>query len=134
MKQLSELQFPDNCRYSEDHIWARPEEEHIIIGISDYAQDQLGEIVYVEVPDIGAMFEKSESFGVAESVKSVSDLQIPVGGEIIEVNSKLDDSPGLVNSSPYGDGWIIVISPANPGEIDELMSSEEYAAMLKGNK
>ena len=124
MKPLSELHFPDACRYSVDHLWVKQEGQNVVIGISDYAQDQLGEIVYVEIPEIGSNFGKSESLGVAESVKSVSDILMPVSGDIAGVNAELEDSPDLVNRDPYGKGWIIKVTPHDHSEIDTLMSAE----------
>ena len=134
MKPLSELHFPDACRYSVDHLWVKQEGQNVVIGISDYAQDQLGEIVYVEIPEIGSNFGKSESLGVSESVKSVSDILMPVSGDIAGVNAELEDSPDLVNRDPYGKGWIIKVTPHDHSEIDTLMSAEEYLNMLKGKE
>ena len=134
MKPLSELHFPDACRYSVDHLWVRQEGQNVVIGISDYAQDQLGEIVYVEIPEIGSNFGKSESLGVAESVKSVSDILMPVSGDITGVNAELEDLPDLVNRDPYGKGWIIKVTLHDYSEIDTLMSAEEYLNMLKGKE
>jgi len=134
MKQLSELHFPDNCRYSVDHIWVRHEGENAKIGVSDYAQDQLGEVVYVELPETGSSFMKGDSFGVVESIKSVSDILIPVSGSITGVNTELEDSPGLVNDKPYDDGWIIEVTPHSTVKIEDLMSAEEYFNMLRGKE
>ena len=134
MKQLSELHFPDNCRYSVDHVWVRHEGENAKIGLSDYAQDQLGEVVYVELPETGASFTKGDSFGVVESIKSVSDILIPVSGNIAGVNTELENSPGLVNDKPYDDGWILEVTPHSPGKSEDLMSDEEYLDMLKGKE
>jgi len=134
MKQLSELHFPDNCRYSVDHIWVRHEGENVKIGVSDYAQDQLGEVVYVELPETGSSFTKGDSCGVLESIKSVSDILIPVSGSIAGVNTELENSPGLVNDKPYDDGWIIEVTPHSTDEIEGLMSAEEYLNMLRGKE
>jgi len=101
------------------------------VGINDYAQDQLGDIVYVELPRVGDTFEKGEEFGTVESVKAVSELYMPVGGEIVAVNTDLEDSPELINQSPYGDGWLIKVKPDDETEIEELMDKETYLAMLK---
>jgi len=133
MKDIDAVQIPEDCRYSDDHEWARSEGDLVRVGISDYAQDQLGDIVYVELPDFGAVFEKDEGFGTVESVKSVSDLLIPVGGEVVEVNGALEGSPELVNRSPYDDGWMIVVKPGNPTEMDDLMNADTYMEMLKGS-
>ena len=132
MKEISELNLLDDVRYSEDHEWARSQGDTIRVGISDYAQDQLGDVIYVELPKVGDSFEKGEEFGSIESVKAVSDLIIPVSGEIISVNPELEDTPELVNSSPYGDGWMIDIKPADPAELDELLTKDDYLEMLKG--
>lgn len=132
MKEISELNLPDDLRYAEDHEWARSEGGNIRIGIDDYAQDQLGDIVYVDLPQVGDTFSKGEEFGSVESVKAVSELYLPVGGEVIEINTKLEDSPELVNGSPYDDGWMILVKPDNPAELDALMDKDAYLEMLKG--
>lgn len=131
MKEISELLFPDDVFYAEDHEWARLDGDVITVGINDYAQDQLGDIVYVELPRVGDTFEKGEEFGTVESVKAVSELYMPVGGEIVAVNTDLEDSPELINQSPYGDGWLIKVKPDDETEIEELMDKETYLAMLK---
>ena len=132
MKEISELNLPENARYAENHEWATPDGEEAIIGISDYAQDQLGDIVFVEMPQIGDSFAKGEEFGTVESVKAVAELYLPVGGEVVSVNSALEESPELVNTSPHGDGWIVRIRPTDPKEMDMLMSKDAYLEMLKG--
>jgi glycine cleavage system H protein len=132
MKEISELNLPDDLRYAEDHEWARSEGGNIRVGIDDYAQDQLGDIVYVDLPQVGDTFTKGEEFGSVESVKAVSELYLPVGGEVIEINTKLDDSPELVNGSPYDDGWMVLLKPDNPAELDALMDKNAYLEMLKG--
>lgn len=132
MKEISELNLPDDLRYAEDHEWARSEGGNIRIGIDDYAQDQLGDIVYVDLPQVGDTFSKGEEFGSVESVKAVSELYLPVGGEVIEINTKLEDSPELVNGSPYGDGWMVLVKPDNSSELDALMDKDAYLEMLKG--
>ena len=132
MKEISELNLPDDLRYAEDHEWARSESGNIRIGIDDYAQDQLGDIVYVDLPQVGDTFSKGEEFGSVESVKAVSELFLPVGGEIVEINNKLEDAPELVNNSPYDDGWMILIKPNDPAELDALMAKNAYIEMLKG--
>ena len=132
MKEISELNLPDDLRYAEDHEWARSEGGNIRIGIDDYAQDQLGDIVYVDLPQVGDTFSKGEEFGSVESVKAVSELYLPVGGEVIEINTKLEDSPELVNGSPYDDGWMVLVKPDNPAELDALMDKDAYLEMLKG--
>ena len=135
MKEINELNIlniPDDVRYAKDHEWARSEGDTVKIGISDYAQGQLGDIVFVELPQIGASFQKGEEFGSVESVKAVSELYIPLGGEVTAVNAALEDSPELVNQDPYGDGWMIAINPHDPAELDALMNREAYLKMLKG--
>ena len=132
MKEISELNLPDDLRYGEDHEWARSESGNIRVGIDDYAQDQLGDIVYVDLPQVGDTFSKGEEFGSVESVKAVSELYLPVGGEVIEINTKLEDSPELVNGSPYDDGWMVLVKPDNPAELDALMDKDAYLEMLKG--
>ena len=131
MKERHELILPENLRYAEDHEWARLLEDNVRIGLSDYAQDQLGDIVFVELPEVGDTFEKGDEFGVIESVKAVSELIIPVGGEVLTINSALEEAPELVNQSPYEEGWLIEIRLSDPGEIDQLMDMPAYLDMLK---
>jgi glycine cleavage system H protein len=131
MKELSELEFPETVRYTEDHEWAAVDGETVRIGVSDYAQDQLGDIVYVEMPEVGDIFEKGDEFGTLESVKAVSEIYMPVGGEVVAVNEALVDTPELINQDPYG-AWIVEIRPNDAGEYDELMSAEDYLDMLRG--
>jgi glycine cleavage system H protein len=131
MKDLSELDFPETVRYTEDHEWAAVDGETVRIGVSDYAQDQLGDIVYVEMPEIGDIFEKGDEFGTLESVKAVSEIYMPVGGEVVAVNEALVDTPELINQDPYG-AWIVEIRVTDVGEYDELMSAEDYIEMLRG--
>jgi glycine cleavage system H protein len=132
MKDINELTFADDVKYFEDHEWARLKNDEAVIGISDYAQDQLGDIVFVELPQIGDTFEKGAEFGTVESVKAVSELYMPLGGEVLAVNEQLEDSPELVNTEPYTGGWMIKIKPANTAEIGQLMTKEAYLEMLKG--
>jgi len=132
MKEINELNLPDDVRYTEDHEWARTEGDIIYIGITDYAQDQLGDIVYVEVPEVGATFKKGDECGTIESVKAVAALFIPVGGEIASVNTSLEEEPALVNTSPYTDGWIARVKPDDPSELEGLMDRNAYLEMLKG--
>lgn len=131
MKELSELKFPEGFQYAEDHEWAQQKGDTVRIGISDYAQDQLGDIVFVEMPEVGDDFAKGDEIGSLESVKAVSELYIPVGGEVTAVNEKLEDAPELINSDPFGDGWIIEVKPSDPAELDALMDSAAYLEMLK---
>jgi glycine cleavage system H protein len=132
MKEMDDLNFPDDVRYTEDHEWVKSEGETVKAGISDYAQDQLGDIVFVELPRIGDSFQKGQEFGTVESVKAVSELYMPVGGEVTEINTAIEDAPELVNTSPYQEGWMIVIKPDDPGELDSLMDRSAYLEMLKG--
>ena len=132
MKELNELSFPDDVRYAESHEWARSEGDRVKVGITDFAQDQLGDIVFVELPEVGETFDKGEEFGTVESVKAVSELYLPVAGEVVAVNSSLEDSPEKVNNAPYGDGWMIEVKADNPSELDGLMSKEAYLETLKG--
>ncbi len=132
MKEISELNLPDDIRYAEDHEWARLEGDRIRVGLDDYAQDQLGDIVFVELPQIGDTFEKGKEFATVESVKAVVECYLPVGGEIIAVNTALEESPELVNKSPYNDGWFVDVNPSDPSEMDDLMTNAECLEKLKG--
>lgn len=132
MKEISEFDLPDDIRYAEDHEWTGPKGDAIRIGLSDYAQDQLGDIVYVDLPQKGDTFEKGEEFGTVESIKAVAELYMPIGGEILAVNTALEESPELINNDPYSDGWMIEIEPSVPEEMDALMTRDVYLEMLKG--
>ena len=132
MKEIGKLDLPGDLYYSQDHEWARMEGAVIRIGITDYAQDQLGDITFVEMPDIGGVFEEGKEFGTLESTKAASEMLLPIAGEITAVNTALEDSPELVNLSPYGDGWLIEIKPVDPADLDSLMSRDEYRSMLEG--
>ena len=123
--------FPDNLQYTKDHEWIRVTGDEGVIGITDFAQEALGDVVYVELPRVGEKFEQSDPFGSVESVKSVSELFIPVAGEILELNEALADAPESVNNSPYKDGWMIKIKITKPGEVDALLSSSEYEDFCK---
>jgi glycine cleavage system H protein len=131
-KAINELVLPTDVRYSEDHEWARQEGGNIKVGITDYAQDQLGDIVFVELPEVGTQLGTGDEFGTLESVKAVSELFMPISGEIVEVNEALADAPELVSSDPYGEGWMIVIKPDDEGEFNALKDQGEYLDMLKG--
>ena len=122
--------FPENLKYTNDHEWIRVEEEVAFIGITDYAQSELGEIVFIDVDTVDETLEQGEAFGSIEAVKTVSDLLMPVSGEVLELNPELEDHPELVNSSPYEDGWIIKIELSDPGEVDGLMSAADYKAFI----
>ena len=132
MKEISQLTLPENVRFTEDHEWARKEDGAVRVGIDDYAQDQLGDVVFVELPQVGDTFAKGDAFGSVESVKAVSELFMPLGGEISAINKNLEESPELVNTSPYEEGWMIDVKPDDPGELDALMTSDAYLEMLKG--
>jgi glycine cleavage system H protein len=132
MKEISELNFPDDLKYTEDHEWSKLENNEATIGICDYAQDQLGDVVYVELPGIGDTFDKGQQFGVVESVKAVSELFTPLGGEVTAINENLEDTPELVNSEPYAGGWMIKIKPSDIAESDNLLAKNAYLELLKG--
>lgn len=132
MKAINELNLPDDVKYTDDHEWAKASGDVIRIGISDYAQDQLGDIVFVELPDVGSTFDKGEEFGTVESVKAVSELYMPISGEITAINEALADEPELVNSAPYEGGWMIDIKAGDPAELGALKSKADYLDMLKG--
>jgi len=126
--------YPDNLYYTKDHEWIRREGESGVVGISDFAQEQLGDIVHVQLPKIGEKFAAHDTFGEVESVKTFSELYLPVSGEVIEVNELLADSPELVNSSAYNEGWMIKIKMKDPGELDSLLSSSEYEDFIESQK
>jgi glycine cleavage system H protein len=132
MKEIDALKFPGDVRYSRDHEWARKEGDVFTVGISDFAQDQLGDVVYVELPEAGAAFDNGQEFGTVESVKAVSELFMPVAGHVVAVNDGLEDSPERVNNDPYGEGWMIKVRPADPRDFDELMDREAYMTHVKG--
>lgn len=132
MKEINELNLPDDVRYAEDHEWARIEGDRVRVGLDDYAQDQLGDIVFVELPEVDAEFGKGDEFGTLESTKAVSELYMPMGGRVVAVNDTLSEDPERVNTSPYDDGWMIEIVPADPAEFDALMDRDAYLDMLKG--
>lgn len=132
MKEIDELHIPDDLRYAEDHEWARTEGDRVRVGISDYAQDQLSDVVFVELPEVGDTFGKGEVFGTVESVKAVVEMYMPIGGEIHAVNEALQEAPELVNQSPYDKGWFIEIKASDPSEMETLMGKEAYLQMLTG--
>ncbi|MBT3475622.1 glycine cleavage system protein GcvH [bacterium] len=121
-----------DLKYSNDHEWVLLDGDTALIGITDHAQDSLGEIVFVELPRVGDVLEKSSIFGAVESTKSVSDLYMPVAGTVTEVNTLIENQPELINSSPYSEGWMIKISPTNISDIETLLSSEEYKNLIDG--
>ena len=125
------MAIPQDLKFTRDHEWARTEADgSITVGISDFAQDQLGDIVFVELPDEGSSVGQADAFGVVESTKSVSDLISPVGGRVIAVNNDLDDRPEVVNDDAYGEGWMIRIQPDNESELDDLLSASDYETFL----
>jgi len=131
MKELDELLLPDDLHYTKEHEWVKVEGDHVVIGITDYAQDQLGDIVFVEMPEEGDSFSAGEEFGTLESVKAVSELYIPLSGEVVAINEELDDSPELLNRDPYKN-WIIKVHPEELEEINDLMDHDSYLKMLEG--
>jgi glycine cleavage system H protein len=128
------MEFPANLRYTKEHEWARQEGNRIVVGITDYAQKELGDVVFVELPEVGTPIETMGTFGVVESVKAVSDLYAPVSGTIVEANIILEDQPELVNASPYGQGWMVVIEAANAEEFQQLLTAAEYQAYVAQEK
>lgn len=124
-------QIPEDLHYSKDHEWVRLEGKIAVVGITEYAQDSLGDVVYVEVPKVGDEFAANESFGSVESVKAVSEVFSPVSGEIVGVNEALADEPEKVNQDPYGAGWMIRVEMSNPGEVDSLLTAAEYEDFTK---
>jgi glycine cleavage system H protein len=125
------IEIPEELKYTDEHEWARAEDDLVVIGITDYAQDALGEIVYIELPSEGDEITKGDSFGGVESTKSVSDLYAPVSGEVVEVNETLLDSPETINEDPYGDGWLIKVRIHDSDEFDDLMDSEQYSEFIE---
>ena len=126
-----DYKLPSELKYTPTHEWVRVENSLIVTGISDYAQHQLGDIVYIELPELGAIFDKGNVIGEIESVKAVSEFLMPLSGEIIEVNEKLANNPELVNSSPYGDGWFVKIKISDPKELEKLLSLDDYQEVIK---
>ena len=126
------MDIPDDLRYSTDHEWARAEEGRVRVGITDYAQDALGDVVFVDLPEVGDKVEAGQSCCEVESTKSVSDIYAPVAGTVIEVNADLADAPNRLNEDPYGEGWICVIEPDDPAALDSLLDAEAYRALVEG--
>lgn len=124
------MNFPTNVKYTNEHEWVRIEGDEAYVGITDYAQTQLGDIIFVDIPNEGETLEKGEIFGSIEVVKTVSDLFLPIGGEILEVNPALEENPELVNKDPYGEGWIVKIKPTDFSEADELLDAEAYKQLI----
>jgi glycine cleavage system H protein len=124
------VEFPEELRYTDEHEWARVEGARVRVGITDFAQDALGDVVYVDLPDIGATVEAAQPFGEVESTKSVSDVFSPVAGRIVERNQLLDDRPELVNEQPYGEGWLVVLEPDDPAAVEGLLDAQAYRAFV----
>ena len=124
------MKLDPEARYAESHEWARQDGAEIVVGISDYAQESLSDIVYVELPEVGDTLEQGDSFGVVESVKAASDVYAPVGGEVVAVNTELEDTPELVNQDPFGAGWLIRLASSDPSQFNDLMDSDAYEAMV----
>jgi glycine cleavage system H protein len=125
-------EIPDNLHYTEEHEYVKPTEDAgvVVVGITDYAQGELGDVVYVDLPDVGAKYNQIDVFGSIEAVKAVSDLFSPVAGEIVDINTDIEGDPGLVNRDPYGDGWMIKIQVRNPDEVGRLLSAADYASHI----
>ncbi|MEO9223786.1 MAG: glycine cleavage system protein GcvH [Acidimicrobiales bacterium] len=126
------MHIPDELRYSSDHEWARVEGNRVRIGITDYAQDALGDVVFVQVPDVGVTVAASDGIGEVESTKSVSELYAPIAGTVIEVNTELADAPERLNEDPYGEGWVCLIDPVDVTDVDQLLDAEGYRNLIEG--
>jgi glycine cleavage system H protein len=126
------MDIPEDLRYSADHEWARVEGGDVRVGITDYAQDALGDVVFVDLPEVGTAVKRGESLSEVESTKSVSEIYAPVGGTISQVNAELSENPARLNEDPYGDGWICVITVDEPAQLDELLDAEGYRALIEG--
>ena len=125
------MNIPEELKYTADHEWLRQEGDFAYVGITDYAQGELGDIVFIEIETQGETLDKGEPFGTIEAVKTVSDLYMPVGGEVLEVNAALEDTPETVNSDPYGDGWLIKIKIQDASELDEMVGADEYKKIIE---
>ena len=132
MKKIEEIQLPEELRYSVEHEWVRLEGSLARVGITEYAQDQLGDVVYVELPSVGTRIAQGAVFATVESVKSVSECFMPISGEVVEVNGPLADDPALLNQSPYEQGWMILVRPDDPEAFPRLLTADAYRARLKG--
>lgn len=126
------MNVPDELRYSTDHEWTRVEADRVVVGITDYAQDALGDVVYVDLPSEGATVEKGGVLGEVESTKSVSEIYAPVGGQVVAVNSALSDGPERLNTDPYGEGWICAIAPSDSAAVDGLLDAQAYRRLIDG--
>ena len=126
------MNIPEELRYSSDHEWVKVEGDRVRIGITDYAQDALGDVVFVQIPELGAKVTAGAGVSEVESTKSVSDIYAPVSGEVVEVNSDLDTNPERINEDPYGDGWMFVMAPDDPGDIEQLLDADAYRRLVEG--
>lgn len=126
------MHVPENLRYSPDHEWALADGDVVRVGITDYAQDALGDVVYVDLPEVGARLDRGSPFGEVESTKSVSDLYAPVTGTVTEVNQELADAPERLNEDPYGEGWICVIAPDDVGQVEDMLDADAYRSLIEG--
>ncbi len=124
------MNVPDDLKYTSEHEWIRTEGDEIVVGVSDFAQGELGDVVFLEIETEGETLAKGETFGTIEAVKTVSDLYMPVDGEVLVVNAALEDAPELINSDPFGEGWMIRIKMSDPAQLDELLSAEAYEELI----
>ena len=126
------MNFPQNLKYTNEHEWIRVDGDIAYVGITDYAQEQLGDIVLVDIPTVGETLEAGETFGTIEVVKTISDLFLPIAGEVLEQNEALEENPELVNKDPYGEGWLIKVKPADVKAVEDLLDAEAYKAVVNG--
>jgi len=125
------MEIPNDLLYTREHEWALVEDDVLTVGLTDYAQSELGDVVFVELPEVGDTTSQNEAFGTIEAVKTVAEMYSPASGEIVEVNNKLDDEPDLINKDPYGEGWFIKIKLSDKSELDSLMKADEYSNLIK---
>ncbi|MGB6065937.1 MAG: glycine cleavage system protein GcvH [Desulfomonilaceae bacterium] len=128
------MEFPTDRLYSEDHLWVKLEKEQALIGISDYAREELGEVDYIELPQVDEALSKNRPFGIIETSKAVTDLLAPISGVVLECNTLLTESPETLTDDPYGDGWLIIVEPSDPDEIDELLNHKAYGKLVKSQE
>lgn len=128
------MTLPSDLYYSQEHIWVKKEGDEVRVGVTEFGQEELGDVVFVELPEVGEELEAEEPFGSVESVKTVSELYAPIGGTIVEINEELEDNPEFINESPYDKAWIIAIRPSNEIEIDELLTEDEYLALIEDDE
>lgn len=124
------MNVPNELKYTSEHEWIRIEGDEVVVGVTDFAQEELGDVVFMEIETEGEILARGDTFGTIEAVKTVSDLYMPLDGEVVEVNAALEDTPELVNSNPFGEGWMIRIKCSDPSQLDELMSADEYSALI----